>query len=650
MPFYPLVKILMSTSNMNREDLKKIKGIGDKLADRILKELKGEKELIKVVENREVDRLVQIEGISQRKAIEIINNLLGNPLPQFLKGEGAYKIYQDIIDKIIPYANTPHSRNRILLLHPRKDPKWIEKHLDMVMDSKKMVHKLPIQKIRKLLKNIKMPENVKPKFNPTRAILTENEEDYERLIKKGLNQYHPILLNPENFELKEYEIITYVYSEGLFEIETAPNIIMVHSRAEKHQIVPETILDYFRENKKLFKKTLKLRRLLGMETILGEIIDTLEDLEESETKQDLEEIVNSIKSEADEKLEKHIKKIKLEGEEILKILDKGTTSKIDNIFEKIIREAVKKLKKETGIDFNPYMKSYPLKIDEKELQRAEEIEFSKKTIKTFEKKVKAAEKLSKLKTKAEKEIKEIIEFDYKLALGCFAAKYKLEKPQITNKINLKKALHLNLIPKENSEKIQRINYKLDNKENISLLTGANSGGKTTLLETIAQTIILAQMGLPVPAKKAQIKIFDEIHLHTKEKTLNAGEFESFLRTFTSTLINKKQKLILLDEIEAITELEAAVKILSTFIELIKNSKSYAIIVTHMAHEISKEINIRIDGIEAKGLDENYNLIVNRTPKMNHLAKSTPELILKMLHEKSKGKTKKIYAKILEKFK
>jgi DNA mismatch repair protein, MutS family len=93
-----------------------------------------------------------------------------------------------------------------------------------------------------------------------------------------------------------------------------------------------------------------------------------------------------------------------------------------------------------------------------------------------------------------------------------------------------------------------------------------------------------------------------------------------------------------------------VKILSTFIELIKDSESYAIIVTHMAREITKEVNVRIDGIEAKGLDENYNLIVNRTPKMNYLAKSTPELILKMLHQKSKGKTKKIYAKILQKFK
>ena len=640
----------MSNTIFGREDLKKIKGIGDKLADKILEGLGGEEELTRLVENREVDRLTQIDGISQRKAIEIINSLLGDPTPHFLKGEGAQRLYEDIIDKILPYANTQYSHNRILLLHPRKDPEWIKKHIQMVIDSKKTVQKLPIKQIRKLLKKIKTPKEPKPKFNPARAILTEKEEEYERLIKMGLNRYHPILIKPNLTELKEYELIIYVYSDGLFEVEGAHNIIMVHSGAEKHQIIPETVLDYFKENKKLLKNLLTLRRLLGWETVLEEIMDILEELEESEETQDIDKIVNTIKSEADEKLEKLIKKIKLKGEEILNLLDDGTTKKIDKIFEKVIKEAKEKLKNETGIDFNPYIRSYPLKIDEKELKRAEQIKFSKEITKTFDKKVEAAERLSKLKTQLEKEIKEILEFDYKLALGCFAAKYKLQKPQITNKIKLKKALHLNLIPKEDKENIQRIDYKLDNKENVSLLTGANSGGKTTLLETIAQTIILAQMGLPVPAKEAQIKIFDEIHLHSKEKTLNAGEFETFLKRFTSTIISKKQKLILLDEIEAITELEAAVKILSTFIELIKNSKSYAIIVTHMAREITKEVNVRIDGIEAKGLDENYNLIVNRTPKMNYLAKSTPELILKMLHQKSNGKTKEIYAKILEKFK
>ena len=61
-----------------------------------------------------------------------------------------------------------------------------------------------------------------------------------------------------------------------------------------------------------------------------------------------------------------------------------------------------------------------------------------------------------------------------------------------------------------------LNIKATTKdENIALLTGANSGGKTTLLETLTQISIMAQMGLPVSADKAEIKLFDEIYHFSK---------------------------------------------------------------------------------------------------------------------------------------
>ena len=160
---------------------------------------------------------------------------------------------------------------------------------------------------------------------------------------------------------------------------------------------------------------------------------------------------------------------------------------------------------------------------------------------------------------------------------------------------------------------------------------------------------MAQMGLPVCAEEATVKLIDEVYFFSKKRSLDAGAFESFLNTFMPVVITDTHKLVLLDELEAITELEAAVKIIASFIDLIKDSNSYAVIVTHMAPEIMKYIQIRVDGIEAKGLDDNYNLIVDRTPKMNYLAKSTPELILRMIYQKSDGKLKDIYGQILEKF-
>ena len=60
-------------------------------------------------------------------------------------------------------------------------------------------------------------------------------------------------------------------------------------------------------------------------------------------------------------------------------------------------------------------------------------------------------------------------------------------------------------------------------------------------------------------------------------------------------------------------------------------------------------DVRIDGIEAQGLDENMDLIVDRTPKRNHLARSTPELIVRRLASRSQGPTSEIFTNLLEGF-
>ena len=97
--------------------------------------------------------------------------------------------------------------------------------------------------------------------------------------------------------------------------------------------------------------------------------------------------------------------------------------------------------------------------------------------------------------------------DRYVALHCCQEKY-------LDEIKLKGALHLELALKKDKDYIQKVDYQLTRNENIALLTGANSGGKTTLLETLTQISIMAQMGLPVSADKAEIKIVDEIHIAT----------------------------------------------------------------------------------------------------------------------------------------
>ena len=634
--------------------LQEIKGIGDKISEKIIRSVGGEEELQKIIDNVDVEKIINIDGISQRKAIQIMNQLLNNDNYEFMKSDRALEIYEDIINKILSYSNTSYSRNRILLLSPSKDENKIKKQVKFIMDAKKEISQMPIIKLRGLMKNLKELEEVKAEYDASKAILVESEEDNSYLTDLGLNQYYPIITASDSpllqEELMNYDLIFYVYSQGILDFEGMPNLVMINIEENDYEIVPEKIINFFIQNQDIFQRVHEIQKIRDKESILGEIIPIIDEINIVDKKEvDIDELVNTLKHEMDEELETSIKNIDLEGDEILNLLNNNFPPKISKIFDDIISKRKEIIKEKTGIDFDPYFRKYPIEIDEQEIERVKLERSSKKENDIFDIKKSAAIQLNSIKEKAIEEVKDVIKFDYEFSLGSFAYEYDLVEPEFSDKIKLKGALHLDLALKKEDENIQKINYELTQNENVALLTGANSGGKTTLLETLTQISIMAQMGLPVSADECEIKLFDEIYHFSKKRSLDAGAFESFLNVFIPIVTTNSEKLVLLDELEGITELEAAVKIISTFIDMIKESNSYGIIVTHMARELMNYTDIRVDGIEAKGLDENYNLIVDRTPKMNFLAKSTPELILKRIYEKSDDDLKVVYARILEKF-
>ena len=634
--------------------LQEIKGIGDKISEKIIRSVGGEDELQKIIDEVDVERIINIDGISQRKAIQIMNQLLNNDNYEFMKSDRALEIYEDIINKILAYSNTSYSKNRILLLSPSKDQNKIKKQVKFIMNAKKEVSQMPIIKLRGLMKNLKELEEPKAEYDASKVILVESEEDNSYLTDLGLNQYYPILTANDSPLLKEelmnYDLIFYVYSQGILDFEGMPNLVMINIDENDYEIVPEKIINFFTQNQEIFEKVHEIQKIRNKESVLGEIIPIIDEINIIDKKEvDIDELVNALKYEMDEELETSIKNIDLEGDEILNLLNNNFPPKISKIFDDIISKRKAIIKEKTGMDFDPYLRKYPIEIDEQEIERVKLERSSKKENDIFDIKKNAAIQLNSIKEKAIEEVKDAIKFDYEFSLGSFAYEYGLVEAEFSDEIKLKGALHLDLALKKENENIQKIDYELTQKENVALLTGANSGGKTTLLETLTQISIMAQMGLPVSADECEIKLFDEIYHFSKKRSLDAGAFESFLNVFIPIVTTQSEKLVLLDELEGITELEAAVKIISTFIDMIKESNSYGIIVTHMARELMNYTDIRVDGIEAKGLDEDYNLIVDRTPKMNFLAKSTPELILKRIYEKSDDDLKAVYARILEKF-
>jgi dsDNA-specific endonuclease/ATPase MutS2 len=184
--------------------------------------------------------------------------------------------------------------------------------------------------------------------------------------------------------------------------------------------------------------------------------------------------------------------------------------------------------------------------------------------------------------------------------------------------------------------------------NVAVLTGANSGGKTTLLTTLASVHILTLFGLPVPCVMAEVVPLP-VYLFRKRVTRRIGSLEHALSSLIPVFGDRRRKLVLIDEFEALTEPGAAGRIMAAVLNEAAAGSSLVLVVTHLARETLPHVRlpIRVDGIEAKGLDAEGDLIVDRQPIFGHIGSSTPKLIImKLSRSAKKRRVKALYEEIL----
>ena len=228
---------------------------------------------------------------------------------------------------------------------------------------------------------------------------------------------------------------------------------------------------------------------------------------------------------------------------------------------------------------------------------------------------------------------------FELSLGRFAAEYDLTRPAlVADGVAVVGARNLTL-----SGDVDPVSYAVGTHglgggdaappsgDRVAVLTGANSGGKTTLLETLCQVVLLASMGLPVPAEAAEVGDFDTIVFHRRHASFNAGVLESTLKSIVPPLASGGRTLMLVDEFEAITEPGRAADLLNGLVSLTVDQEALGVYVTHLADDLSPlPDEARIDGIFAEGLTEELALRVDYQPRFGTVGKSTPEFIVSRL--------------------
>ena len=230
-----------------------------------------------------------------------------------------------------------------------------------------------------------------------------------------------------------------------------------------------------------------------------------------------------------------------------------------------------------------------------------------------------------------------------VSLARFALAYDLRRPTFVDRDTsaVKRARNLALA---DADGVQPVTYAIGDHtldveranapptgDRVAVLTGANSGGKTTLLETLCQVQLLAQMGLPVPADAAEVGIVDTVVFHRRHASFNAGVLESTLRSVVPPLSGDDRTLMLVDEFEAITEPGSAANLLHGLVTLTVDRGALGVFVTHLAADLEPLPEVaRTDGIFAEGLDPDLELRVDYQPRFGTVGKSTPEFIVSRL--------------------
>ncbi|NJD99575.1 endonuclease MutS2 [Thermococcus sp. LS1] len=441
-------------------------------------------------------------------------------------------------------------------------------------------------------------------------------------------------------------------------------------------IAPELYIMPLWENRETLQALVGIGELTGEKSVAEEILEALKELEEVMEKRrlldGLEELIAGKERELNEKISEKLEKfsLTLSGKELLEFLGELKAGNYEAIFSHfgevegeildLINGAEKELSEKLGVTVELFSREelYPVTVPPERVEMLREELEKELKVELYLKSREVLGKIRPLLARLKEELERVYELDFLRAVKEFAEGFTF--PELWNGgIAFINGRHLFI---ENPQPVSYVvgrkpeNFALPGAEKVKdepvvILTGANSGGKTSLLELITQITLLAHMGLPVPAEKAWVEPLDELFFFRRKRSVyGAGAFETALRSFVRALKGEGRKLILIDEFEAITEPGAAVKIIGELLKVAYERGFYVVIVSHLGEDLKRELPFaRVDGIEAKGLDENLNLIVDRQPKFGTLGRSTPELIVERLARMKRGKEREIFERILQAF-
>ena len=213
-----------------------------------------------------------------------------------------------------------------------------------------------------------------------------------------------------------------------------------------------------------------------------------------------------------------------------------------------------------------------------------------------------------VKTKKEEilEIKGILEkLDFIDAKTTYSVNKKCIVPKIINKEYLKLVEARHPLIDENI--VVPINFELGNPENIMLITGPNTGGKTVTLKVAGLLTIMALSGIPIPAnEKTEIGYFHNVLADIgDEQSLeqNLSSFSGHVSKIKDIIENANSKsLVLMDELGSGTDPMEGAAFAMAIIDYLNKKHVTSIITTHYSEVKAYAFNTT--GIKSASMEFN----------------------------------------------
>jgi dsDNA-specific endonuclease/ATPase MutS2 len=639
-------------------DLEAIPGVGEKTAA-ALRELDDPEAAL---ERGDVATLASAPGVSAGKAARIARAAIRERHGEtgaFLATDRARELHREVLERFQDRAVTEYGRKRLETFYPSTADSRIEEVRAFVADA---MDREPVPAVGEALEDVDPLETPPEGDVHDRCLATTDAETYSAAREAIPEVSVEIVEDARDLAELARGYSTVIALDAAFAGVEIEGDIRVEPDAldRPAEVVPERVLDFFAANRDRLRAAIAVHRAAGMDPpcdvdALEAALDRLDpdggvagddELDRlARAAADVDAVAASAADAATERLREAIRErdVTIEGGDLLSLAEQGAgvgsilESELDDAFEAAVADARAEVVETLALTDHeaerawravPDRPTYPVEYDEGVIARLRDELTKARDRRASRLKRDLAADLAESRADAEDLIRAALERDVERAVARFARDFACTLPELGGEGFAIEGGRCFLLD-EPFEAIEPVDYGV---EGVVVLSGVNSGGKTSTLDLIGTVAVLAHMGLPVPAERARVERLDALHYFTKSSgTLDAGAFEATVQEFGDLIGGAGDRLVLVDELESITEPGASARIIAGILETLAEEGAAAVFVSHLAEEVQEAADcaLTVDGIEAKGLIDGE-LRIDRSPMKGHLARSMPELIVEKL--------------------